>query len=123
MPGQQPGAVAQVLDQVLDMAEGEEVMALLLNAREIAELPARRGQGLVVAEAGPSMLGGQLLDVKLQLLSKPLPMPTVEQHSEAEAQPGQESQHVSPPRARRPPRARWRASARSPVPVAAVRRE
>ena len=29
MLDQQPGAVAQVLDQVLDMAEGEEVMALL----------------------------------------------------------------------------------------------
>ena len=94
--GQQPGAVAQVLDQVFEMAEGEDVMALFLNAGEIAKLPSRRGQGLVVAEAGASMLRGQLLDVKLQFFSKLLLVPFVEQHTESVAQPTQETPHCQP---------------------------
>ena len=44
-------------------------------------MPARRGQGLVVAEPCSSLL----LDVKLQLFPKRLVVPSVEQHAESES--------------------------------------
>ena len=78
-------AVRQVRPHALEDAEREEVVTLFLHAREVSELPVGRGLGIPWGQPRRPVTRGELVDMKLELLTDLLVVSSTEQRPDPQA--------------------------------------